>query len=272
VRGVALGAAALVAAALAIWWLFFFLTQRSLIFPTSMMRGTATGPPPGVEAVWLPIAGGRVEAWLLRADAPSGHAVPLLLFAHGNAELIDHWASEFETPREWGVSALLVEFPGYGRSAGRPSEASVTEALVAAYDWAVSSAGVDPRRIVGYGRSLGSAAVCALARERELAALVLESTFSSVPRMARGFGIPSFLVRDRFDSLSVLRRFEGPVLVIHGERDTIVPPFHASLLHEAASDAELVLLPCGHNDCPRPWDLLRAFLERHDLLRDPAAG
>jgi uncharacterized protein len=269
VRTGALGLLALAAAALALWWLLFFLTQRSVIFPASMAGRAATGPPAGVEAVWLPVSGGRVEAWLLRAERPREGATPLLLFAHGNAELIDHWASEFETPRSWGVSALLVEFPGYGRSSGRPSEASVTEALVAATDWAVASAGIDPERIVGYGRSLGGAAICALARERALAALVLESTFASVPRMARRFGIPAFLVRDRFDSVPVLRCFEGPVLVLHGERDDIVPPAHASLLHQAARDAERVLLSCGHNDCPRPWDLLRDFFERRGLLSGP---
>jgi hypothetical protein len=73
-------------------------------------------------------------------------------------------------------------------------------------------------------------------------------------------------VRDPFDNLEALQGFSGPLLIVHGERDEIVPPAHASVLHAAVPGSRLHLAPCGHNDCQRPWPLLRAFLDEHGLL------
>lgn len=138
--------------------------------------------------------------------------------------------------------------------------------MTAAYDWAVRQPGVDPRRVVGFGRSLGGGAACALARERPLAALVLESTFTSVRDLARGLGFPAFLVRNPFDNLSVVSRFARPILLLHGARDTSIAPSHAEALHRAAPGSELHLLACGHNDCRRPWGVVEGFLRAHGLL------
>jgi len=77
---------------------------------------------------------------------------------------------------------------------------------------------------------------------------------------------PRFLVRDPFDSVSALKSFKGPILILHGDRDDIVPPHHARALASAASNATLKFMPCGHNDCPRPWAELRAFLDQNRLL------
>ena len=63
-----------------------------------------------------------------------------------------------------------------------------------------------------------------------------------------------------------MRSFKGPTLVLHGDRDDIVPPHHARALAAAANDATLKFMPCGHNDCPRPWSELRAFLDHYRLL------
>jgi fermentation-respiration switch protein FrsA (DUF1100 family) len=265
-RGSLLAAAAIALVAVLAYWALLFLAQRWVLFPAPFAAGGVQPGGPGVERTWLERPGLRAEAWLLPARrAPSGGA-PLLVFAHGNGELIDHWAQELETAREWGLAVLLVEYPGYGRSAGTPSQDSITHALVAAHDWALSRPGVDGRRVVGWGRSLGGGAICALAQERPLAALVLESTFTSVRAMAARFGLPGFLVRDPFDNRSVVSSFGGPLLLLHGERDEMIAPAHARELHAAAPGSELVVMPCGHNDCPRPWEVVGRFLARHDLL------
>jgi fermentation-respiration switch protein FrsA (DUF1100 family) len=135
-----------------------------------------------------------------------------------------------------------------------------------AFDQMAKRSEIDAARIIAYGRSLGGGAACALARERRVAALVLESTFTSVRSLARGFGVPGFLVLDPFDNLSALRAYSGPVLIVHGERDEIIPAAHAAELHAAAPQSRLALEPCGHNDCQRPWALLREFLLEHRLL------
>ncbi|HET9864874.1 MAG TPA: alpha/beta hydrolase [Steroidobacteraceae bacterium] len=219
------------------------------------------------ESLWFDIEGSRVEAWLLPAavDGPA----PLLIYAHGNGELIDFWAKPFAALRAAGIHVLLVEFPGYGRSEGRPSERSITATLLAAYDRAVRDPRVDAGRIVGYGRSMGGGAIGQLAARRPLAALILESTFSSLRDMVRAHRVPDWLIPNRFDTRAVLGNYPGPVLLIHGRRDEIIPATHAQALATAAPRAALHLLPCGHNDCPRQWELILGFLAANGVSRGP---
>src|SRR6185295_12563870 len=138
----------------------------------------------------------------------------------------------------------------YGRSGGDPSQKSVTDTWVAAYDWAKSDARIDATHIVGYGRSLGGGAVAQLAARRPLAALVLESTFTSIGGMVRAKGIPGWLVVNEFDTRAVLAKYPGPVLILHGTRDQTFPVAHAHALHAASPHSALHLQECGHNDCP----------------------
>lgn len=186
IRWLALALVALAAAG-AIGVALLFRMQRLAMFPIAGLRGaSADVEAAGGERLWLDADGARVEAYFLPARGRSGERGPLLLFAHGNGERIDDWVDAFEPARELGAGVLLVEYPGYNRSEGTPSQGSVAAAMRAAYDAAVARADVDPSRIVGYGRSLGGGAVCALSLERQLAALVLESTFTSVAELARG--------------------------------------------------------------------------------------
>jgi pimeloyl-ACP methyl ester carboxylesterase len=245
------------------WFVSF---QRATMFPRHLVARAGAPPPADAAVVTLDTGEEQIEAWLLPPRGGGTGPSPLLLFAHGNAELIDHWPGAFEDPRRWGLAVLLVEYPGYGRSTGRPSERSVARAMAAAFDWAATRPEIDARRVVGYGRSVGGAAIGLLARDRALAALVLESTFTSAPAMARRIGVPGFLIRDRFDTLAALGRFAGPILLLHGTRDTIVPTEESRALAAANPRAELHLLACGHNDCPRPWFQLQNFLRANGIL------
>ncbi len=246
------------------YWALVWFWQRSLMYPAPPLAGFSARPA-SAQQVWLDIPGARVEAWYL--PAAFDKAAPLLLYTHGNGELIDLWPPAFEVPRSWGVAALLVEYPGYGRSSGQPTQQSITAASLAAYDWAVKQPGIDPQRIVAYGRSLGGGAACVLASQRPVAALILESTFTSVRPFARSFRAPGFLVRDPFDNLSVVKTFRKPLLIVHGEHDEVIPVQHARGLAQAAPHAELHLLKCGHNDCPKPWPVVEAFLRKSGLLK-----
>ena len=124
----------------------------------------------------------------------------------------------------------------------------------------------------GYGRSLGGGAICQLAANRPLAALILESTFSSVADLARPMGVPSWLVRDPFDNLSVLREYAGPVLLLHGSRDRVIPFRHSERLHDEARQSILRPMTCGHNDCPRPWGEIHEFLVTTEILASGRRG
>lgn len=249
------------------WALLLFTMQRRMMFPgwNAALPYITTGDvPDGVESVRLPFSSGGGEAWFLAA--PGHGPAPAVVFAHGNAELIDNGLRDALSLTGLGMSVLLVEYPGYGQSEGTPSRRSIGEVFLAAYDWLTARPDVDGERIVGMGRSLGTGAITDLARVRPLRALVLQSPYVSVAHFARRYLLPGFLARDRFDNLEVLRDFDGPVLLIHGRRDEVIPYSHSERLKRAAPAVELLSLDCGHNNCPPDWAVYVASLEEF-LLR-----
>lgn len=255
------------------WCLLLFVLQRPLLFPRWMIP--SPGEPAvegrGIERWWLPASFGRVEAWYL-PPPENLRPAPAVLFAHGNGELIDHWPETLGPLRELGLGLLLVEYPGYGRSEGSPSQRRIAEAFDLAYDRLAARPEVDRGRIVFLGRSLGGGAVCDLVLRRPAAALVLLSSFTGVRAFAARYLAPPVLIRDPFDNLAALARYPGPVLVVHGRQDEIVPFAHALRLKAAAAKAELVAYEAGHNDCPPDREIffrdVAAFLRRAGLLPD----
>ena len=246
------------------YFALLFVAQRSMLFP--MPREVPSAAPPDAEEVRVRFDGGEAYALFLAPRGQQGMAAPLLIFMHGNGELADYWAAEFDEPRAWGMAVLLIEYPGYGRAPGAPSEKSITEAVRALYDWAQKEPRIDSTRIVPYGRSLGAGAAAWVAVERKVGALILESAFTSVADFAARFMAPSFLIRDRFDNRKTLRSYRGPLLVIHGRLDTIVPIEHGRELAKLVPGAKFEELDCGHNDCPRQWDTVEAFLRNAGVI------
>jgi fermentation-respiration switch protein FrsA (DUF1100 family) len=242
---------------------------RRLVFP----RFAVPDAPPaaaaiaGLERLERRIPGGTVEAWLLRGDgAGAARPGPAVIFAHGNAELIDHWPGLLSWYPRHGVTLLLPEYRGYGRSAGRPSQDGIVEDFLYFHDALVQRPEVDPRRIVFHGRSLGGGVVCALARERPARAMILQSTFTSLRRLVRRFLVPGSVVGDPFDNLAAIRGLEGPLLVFHGEEDRLVPFAHGKELVAAARRGRLVAYPgVDHRGCPPDW--VAFFAEVEAFLR-----
>ncbi|MCJ7615834.1 MAG: alpha/beta hydrolase, partial [Desulfobacterales bacterium] len=107
--------------------LFHFLMQRQVIFPRFQIPEFSNAEDNyGLEKIWLNTSFGKVEAWFM--PSASGHdrgACPAVIFAHGNAELIDFWPGEFKNFAALGIGVMLVEYPGYGRSEGSPSQKSI---------------------------------------------------------------------------------------------------------------------------------------------------
>jgi len=231
--------------------------ERLILFPGHLL-GAPSAPPrdvSGLERLTIESSEGEVEAWFLPAyGVESGDRRPAVVFAHGNGELIDEWAAPLEPYRKMGIGVLLPEYRGYGRSRGQPSEEAINEDFLRFYDGLTGRADVDPSKILLHGRSLGGGAACALARERPAAGLILESTFTSVVDIARGWHVPSFLLTNRFDNESVVRAFPHPVLILHGRRDRVVPYAHAEALERASPRAKLVTYECDHNDMRRTAD------------------
>lgn len=250
-----------------------FLLQRQMMFPRGMIPTPSSSESriPGLEKIWLAAESGNVEAWYISpVSGGSAGPAPAVIFGHGNGELIDFWPEELSGFTRLGIALLLVEYPGYGRSAGAPSQTSITEAFLAAYDVLASRKEVDPSRIILFGRSLGGGAVCALAAERPSAALILMSTFTSARSFAKRYLAPSFLVRDPFDNLSVVKNYPAPVLIMHGRHDTVIPYSHGIALHRAAKQGQLITYEAGHNDCPPDWKVfwqhIRIFLRKNRII------
>ena len=252
---------------------FLFLMQRQMMFPRGLIPTPRQSAQkiPGLETIWLDTGFGKVEAWYLPpVSADSQPPAPVVLFAHGNGELIDFWPDELKTFTKFGMGLLLVEYPGYGRSAGDPSIESITRIFVAAYDMLAKRKGIDPDRIVLFGRSLGGGAVCALAARRPSKALILMSTFTSVRSFATRYLVPKFLVRDPFDNLAVVRNYKGPILILHGQQDNVIPYSHGLKLHQAAPHSQFISYDAGHNDCPPDWRVfwkdIESFLVQIDVI------
>lgn len=244
------------------YYAVLFFAQRRILFPSP----TPVGITPLLDAqpVQIATSAGPVDALYLPPKPPSPRA-PLLIFTHGNAELATGWVGAFDEPRSWGFAVLLVEYPGYGGAAGSPSEKSITAAVLAAYDWAAHDPRFDATRIVALGRSIGTGAAVHLAAARPVAALILQSPFTSVRAFARSVLAPGFLVRDPFDNVANLRRYHGPLLVLHGDQDDVIPTAQGRALAAGVPGSEFVLLNCGHNDCVPPWPRIRDFLTRHGV-------
>lgn len=250
-----------------------FLVQRWIAFPGAFATVPRSNPEPpdGAEQLWVETELGLVEAWLFPAPGPGPH--PALLYAHGNGELIDHWVTEMRDLARGGVTAVAVEFPGYGFSDGKPRRATIRQTFREAFDKVADRPDVDRDRIVAYGRSMGGGAAGDLALDRPVSALVLQSTFSSTMDVARSMLVPGFLVRDRFDNVAALRAYEGPVLLMHGLEDEVLPYLHAERLARARDGLEVTRIDCGHNDCSRAWPEIRrevlAFLVEEGVLPAP---
>jgi hypothetical protein len=265
-----------------LYFLVMYSMQRHLFFPgqhrklRSHEQAFAMG-----ESLWVEHAGARVEVCLLlpysAALAQSAHPqvtaqasrerrFPLIIYTHGNGELISDWPNILQPYREWNCAVALVEYPGYGRSGGAPSEAAITACLEKAYDMLTARPEIDARRVVCHGRSLGGGAACALARRREVAALILESTFCSLPDMAARYGLPGGMCCDTFDNLATVKEWNKPLMVMHGKQDGVVPFSQGECLATAAPQTRFVVWPDrGHNGDPP--NVTGAWREIHDFLK-----
>lgn len=256
--------------------LLIFMFQRQIIYPGRNIQVSGQ-PPPGIITLPFDTVSGRGEAWFLPPlKRNAGERRPLLIFFHGNGEVIDYLPQQVEGFRELGMGVLLVEYPGFGRSSGYPGETSITETAVAAYDAVLQREEVDPERVVIFGRSLGGGAACSLASRRPSAALILQSTFTSTGSLARRLLVPGFLVRDQFDNGKVVAAYRQPILLFHGSQDTTIPPEHSRELKQKSPNARLIEFPCGHNDFPPDWREfyrnIASFLTDNGVIKKTDAG
>jgi fermentation-respiration switch protein FrsA (DUF1100 family) len=225
------------------------LLEGTLIFrPTRAEEEWFDRPGFDKQDVWLDLESGeRIHAWW----CPLPSASWFVLYCHGNAGNLSFRSGTIERwQNRVGASVLIFDYPGYGHSSGRPNEKNCYASGLAAYRW-LREQGVAAERIVLFGESLGGGVAVELAVHQPHAALVLLATFTSIPELAQEifpFVPARWLCRTRFDNLSKLRQYTGPLLLIHGENDTLVPPHHSQRLFDACpSQRKKLLLVSGHD-------------------------
>ena len=251
----------------AMWLTLLVAGQEWFIFAARMRPPLATDGPAdaNVQQVWLTMQDGEpVEGWYQpgagrSADAPG----PAAIFFHGNGDFVDERWFVSEGYLERGISFLAVEYRGYGRVKGRPSQRAVVSDALEFYDWLAARPEVDAQRILLHGNSLGGGVATQVALRRPAAVLVLESTFASMTDIGRRYLAPPALSRNPFDNVAALRKLDLPVLIVHGHGDWVIPISHARRLHAAARRSHLVETDGGHANYQPAWHELWPFLERH---------
>jgi fermentation-respiration switch protein FrsA (DUF1100 family) len=248
------------------------IVENWLLFRPVRYTKWWTEPPPELHArdvELLSADGTRLHAWWCPGDgwAPSRGA---LLFCDGNYGNLSRWGEAVLPLQEIFGALLLIDYPGYGRSAGRPSEAGCYAAAEAAYAWLTDKRQVPAGRLTFFGVSLGGGVVTELATRRDHRALVLVSTYTSIPDVARSLypWLPARRVmRNRFDNLAKIGRCRRPVFIAHGTADRLIPFSQAERLYAAANEPKR-LYPFvggvhGYNPGRDFYTELARFVEAH---------
>ncbi|ORB11585.1 alpha/beta hydrolase [Mycobacterium noviomagense] len=248
--------------------------QRRLIyFPTPGPLPSVRTLLPGGEDVVLDTDDGlQLSAWFLPAPARG----PAVLICNGNGGDRTLRAPLAAALCRAGLSVLLFDYRGYGGNSGRPSEDGLAADARAARAFLVARPQVDPARVAYFGESLGAAVAVRLALESPPAALVLRSPFTSlidVGRLHYPWLPVAAVLADRYPSIDRISRVAAPLLVIAGDRDTLVPAQLSRRLYDKARQPkEFVLVPgADHNsmellDGPVMIDAIVRFLREHGVL------
>ena len=255
---------ALAAYAAVVGGLFFF--QRQLLYLPDRTRPELAGLAQlGVREVKLTTADGlSLLSWYL----PRRSGRPVIAYFHGNGGHIGYRVERLLRFAREGYGVLMLEYRGYGGNPGSPTEAGLYSDAQAALDF-LKREGITSNRLVLYGESLGSGVAVRLAAQNEVAELILEAPPTSVAEVAQchfPYVPASRLVVDRFDSMSRIGEVRAPILVMHGERDRVVPVRYGRALFNAAPEPkEGWFVPeAGHENLASygGLDVVVAFIER----------
>jgi len=225
-----------------------WVSETRLVFRAN--RSRVISPVAYRELIELTTRDGvRLDAVSLRADIPSQYWIlfcpPAAGTIHGRLQ------SQLNELQTLGYNIFAFDYRGFGRNPGRPSESGVYEDGLAAYRYVVDQMGIPPSRVILAGRSLGSAVAVELSTKVASAGLLLMSTLDSVPAAAARFypwAPVNWLASLRFDSAAKARRVHGPVLMVHGTRDQLIPIAAARTLFDALPEPKLLLETSGgHN-------------------------
>ena len=227
------------------------LESRLIYFPDRTVRATPADVGLPYEDLYLETKDGvRLNAWFV----PKPGARATMLWFHGNAGNMGDRVAQIKIYHQrWSVSQMLIDYRGYGKSGGEVSEEGTYEDGRAAMAYVTEDKGISPQALVLFGRSIGAAIAVQMATEFKAAGLILETPFTSIRDMARrhypliGRAYPLSI---RYASIDKIAQVTMPLLVLHGDRDDIVPFGQGERLFQAANEPKrfFTISGAGHND------------------------
>lgn len=220
--------------------------ERLLFAPVALDPDTPLAREPDVHEHFVDVPGARLSVLELRLRAPTG----VVFYLHGNGGNLRDWFVNADFYRRAGFDLVMLDYRGYGKSGGRIESEAQLHADVDAV-WRAVASRYRGARVVVFGRSLGSGLAAALAARVQPDLTILVSPFSSMAALAAEHypWVPTALLRYPLRSDEAIGALRAPVLLIHGERDTLIPPSHSRVLQARARDARLVVVSgAAHND------------------------
>lgn len=232
--------------------LVFLFLENMLVYPAPRY------PDGDWQATWLKHEdisfnsgdGTKLHGWYVEHSQPKA----VVLYCHGNGTHVAYIAEFLAEMRdEFQVSIFAFDYRGYGRSEGKPAEKGILEDAEAAQEWLANRAGIEEQDVVLMGRSLGGGIALHLAAENGARGVILQNTFTSLHDAAASHypWVPvRLLMKNRYDSLSRISRYTGPLFISHGTADRIVPFAHGQKLFAAARGPKEFFEISGgdHND------------------------
>lgn len=225
--------------------------DRLVFYPSSEITTTPADMGLDFEEVSLETEDGvNLRGWFI--PGPDGSREPAALFFHGNAGNISFRPELLRIIHELGLACLVVDYRGYGKSGGSPSEKGLYRDGRAAWNWLLEEKGLKQEEILVWGHSLGGAVAAGLAAKTSPGALIVESAFTSLPAIGRKVYpfLPVGLISNmRFPTKKYIKRVDCPVLVVHSPGDETVPYEFGHRLYQAAPEPKSFLEISGsHNE------------------------
>lgn len=244
---------------------FLWFKQESLMFyPVPLPADYRLATEPDVHELAIDVDGARLSVLQLKLPNPRG----VVFFLHGNAGNLSGWFTNTDFYRQANFDLVMLDYRGYGKSSGRLSNPQQLRDDVRAV-WDHFAPQYQGRKLVVYGRSLGTALAADLAEQLAAAGrtpdlTVLVSPYSSMRELTAEFypWVPGSLLRYPLDTSKHLPQVRGPIFLLHGERDELIAVQHAERLHRLVPHARLLVVPgAGHNDIHEFTEYRQALLE-----------
>ncbi len=217
----------------------YFFADRQMFLPQYANQAPLPQPPIRIDVT--------DNAHITAVYLPNPKAVYTILYSHGNAETLGDIYPRLLQLKQLGLSVVAYDYRGYGASSGQPSEHNAYADIDAVYRYATETLKVNPDRLIVFGRSIGGGPSTYLASRKPIAGLILESTFISVFRVIVPFPLLPF---DKFPNHNRIEQIQAPLLIIHGDRDQVIPFEHGETLFKSAkAPKQFLRIPgAGHND------------------------